>query len=331
MNPAQEHSPAPVASHTCALVSLLLFLFTFVPGRAQDSTTRSFTVSPDNTIRAKRIPLIAGINAAGYGGSLMLLSKTWYKDYPKSKLHSFNDSKEWLQMDKTGHAWTAYNTGRASAAMWRWAGLKPKTATLVGGFSGAAYLTVIEILDGHSAQWGWSWADMGANVFGSGLFIGQELAWQQQRIQFKFSFHKMNYGEASLNKRADQLFGKSWYERMLKDYNGQTYWLSANLHSFFPHAKLPAWLNISLGYGADGLLGGFENRWTDGDPGFPINRTDIPRRRQFYIAPDIDLTKIKTKNKLLRTVFSTFNSFKFPAPALQFTPKGRLKFYPVYF
>jgi Predicted periplasmic lipoprotein (DUF2279) len=286
---------------------------------------------PEAPVYKKRKWLIGGINVAGYGGSLLLLSQAWYKDYPKTKLHSFNDSKEWLQTDKAGHAWAAYNTGRASTAMWKWAGLSPKKATLIGGFSGAAYLTVIEILDGHSAEWGWSWADMGANLLGSGLFMSQELAWQQQRIQFKFSFHKKNYGEAQLNKRADDLFGKSWYERMLKDYNGQTYWFSANIKSFFPKSRFPAWLNVAVGYGADGLLGGFENRWTEGDPGFPINRSDIPRKRQFYIAPDIDLTKIKTKSKLLRTVFSGLNSFKFPAPALQIDNKGRFRFYPFYF
>jgi hypothetical protein len=35
-----------------------------------------------------------------------------------------------------------------------------------------------------------------------------------------------------LNERSDELFGSSWIERMLKDYNGQTYWLSANLNHF---------------------------------------------------------------------------------------------------
>jgi hypothetical protein len=31
-----------------------------------------------------------------------------------------------------------------------------------------------------------------------------------------------------------------------KDYNGQTYWLSVNLHSFI---KAPKWLNLAIGYG----------------------------------------------------------------------------------
>ena len=137
-----------------------------------------------------RIWLITGINVTGYGGSLIIFNNTWYKDFPRTSFHTFNDSKEWLQVDKIGHGWAAYNTGRLSTAMWRWAGLSPKKATLIGGLSGTMYLTVIEFLDGHSSHWGWSWSDMAANIFGSGLFISQELGWKEQRIQYKFSFHK---------------------------------------------------------------------------------------------------------------------------------------------
>lgn len=279
----------------------------------------------------KRQLLIGGVNLAGYGGSLFLLNNTWYKKYPKSPFHTFNDTREWNQMDKTGHAWTAYNTGRASTAMWKWAGLSNRKATLIGGLSGTAYLTVIEILDAHSAEWGWSWADMGANLAGSGLYIGQQLAWEEQRIQFKFSFHRMKYGDNELNDRSGELFGNSWYERMLKDYNGQTYWLSANLRSFFPQSKIPEWLNLAVGYGADGMFGGFENTEKDENGNIVFDRRDIPRKRQFYLAPDIDLTKIKTNSKLLRTLLQGLNSFKFPAPAFMMDSKGKGRFYLFYF
>jgi hypothetical protein len=45
-------------------------------------------------------------------------------------------------------------------------------------------------------------------------------------------------------------------EQMLKDYNGQTYWLSVNLHSFYKGSKIPKWLNLAIGYGANGMLTG---------------------------------------------------------------------------
>jgi hypothetical protein len=47
--------------------------------------------------KRKRQLLIGGINVIGYGGSLIILSNTWYKNYPHTSFHIFNDNKEWLQ------------------------------------------------------------------------------------------------------------------------------------------------------------------------------------------------------------------------------------------
>src|SRR6266496_832620 len=306
------------------IICYLLFLFRF--SFSQDSL-KVYTPSPNN----KRIVFVTGVHVAGYGGLLLVLNNTWYKNYAHTSFHTFNDSKEWLQVDKIGHGWTAYSKARASAAMWQWAGLSEKKSALFGGLSSNVYLTAIEFLDAHSSKWGWSWSDIGANIVGSGLFISQELLWKEQRIQLKFSFHHKEYGEPVLNARADDLFGKSWYERMLKDYNAQTYWLSANVKSFLRKTNLPPWLNVSIGYGADGMFGGFENKWIDGDPGFPINRTDIPRKRQFYLAPDIDFTKIKTNKKWLRMVFFCLNALKCPSPTLMMDSKGKMKGFLIYF
>jgi len=275
-----------------------------------------------------RVWIVAAVNVIGYGSSLIILNNAWYKNYPRSPFHTFDDSKEWLQVDKLGHAWTSYNTGRVSAAMWRWAGWPEEKSVVVGGLSGAAYLTIIEFLDAHSSKWGWSWSDMAANLFGASLFMSQELAWHEQRFQLKFSFHRKSYNDPELEHRVDDLFGESWEERMLKDYNAQTYWISANLKSFFKKSNLPAWLSVSFGYGADGMFGGFENKWTEGAS---IDRTDIPRRRQFYFAPDIDLTKIKSSSKLIRSALFLLNSFKFPMPTVEYTSGGKWRFYPVYF
>jgi hypothetical protein len=293
-----------------------IFLFVGFISNAQDSLHTSINYK-------KRQWLVGGISAAGYGGSLIALNKAWYNQYERRSFHTFDDSKEWLQIDKVGHAWSAYNLSRASSAAWQWAGLKKKKAIWIGSASGFTYLTVIELLDAHSARWGWSWADMGANFFGSALFASQELAWNEQRIQFKFSAHKKNY-DASLSNRVNELYGISLAERLLKDYNTQTYWLSFNLRSFLPKSNLPKWLNLSVGYSSEGLFGGFENIAYDKNGMVSFDRRDIKRYRQWYLAPDVDLTKIKTKSKFLRTTFSVFNSIKIPAPALEFS-NGKLK------
>src|SRR5881398_159969 len=66
--------------------------------------------------------IIGSLTVAGYAGSFVFLNAAWYKGYPRSVFHTFNDAGEWLQMDKLGHTWTAYTTSRLTTAVWQWAG-----------------------------------------------------------------------------------------------------------------------------------------------------------------------------------------------------------------
>jgi hypothetical protein len=298
---------------------LLLLLFSGLHVLSQDSTAHS----PSLPNYKNRQWIIGGLTAAGYGGSFAFLSQAWYKDYPKTGFHTFNDAGEWNQVDKIGHAWTAYHTSRMTTDMWRWAGVSRNKAMWMGTGSSLLYMLSIEYLDGHSAEWGWSWADVGANFFGASLFVSQEALWKEQRIGLKFSSSLKKYKQDDLEQRADDLFGRSFQGRLLKDYNAQTYWLSANLKSFLPHSNLPAWLNIAVGYGVENLFGGYENMARDKNGILTFDRRDIKRYRQWYLAPDVDFTKIKTNSKVLRTLFSAMNLLKFPAPALELS-NGRL-------
>jgi uncharacterized protein YfiM (DUF2279 family) len=280
--------------------------------------------------KKKRIWLVAGSNVVAYSTAMIGLSAAWYKNYPKTSFHTFNDNKEWLQADKVGHMYSAYVESRASMELWRWTGIDRKKRIWIGGMSGAFYQTVIEVLDGFSSQWGWSWGDFGANILGSGALVAQELAWDEQRIKLKFSFHRKTYSDPQLNQRSDVLFGKGSAERFLKDYNGQTYWASANLKSFFPKSKLPAWLAVSVGYGVEGLFGAERNIGKDDNGNIIFSRPDIKRYRQWYLAPDIDLSKIKTNSKALNFFLTFLSAFKFPLPSLEFS-NGAFKVHAIHF
>ncbi len=284
---------------------------------AQDSLRRGVQTPNDQINR--RVKIIAAANIIGYGAAMGGLYTTWYKNYPQSNFHVFNDMTEWKGMDKIGHAYGVYAESMASMALWRWSGVSREKRIWYGGLSGPLYHTVIEILDGFSSQWGWSWGDIGANFIGSGLLISQELAWNEQRIQFKFSFHHKLYTDQQLNQQSDKIFGKRRAERFLKDYNGQTYWLSTNVHSFFPDSKWPSWLNIAIGTGAEGMFGANENIGKDEAGNINFNRTDIKRYHQWYLSPDIDLTKIRTNKKGVKLALRILNVIKIPMPALEFS------------
>jgi len=278
-----------------------------------------------NTPDKKKIILISAANVSLWTASFIVLNKTWYADYPRSSFHFFNDNKEWNQMDKAGHLWTDYHITRLSYEMWKWTGLNNKKSVILGSISGIAYQSIIEIQDGFSSEWGFSWGDIAANVAGAATFVVQELGWKEQRIQVKLSYRPYDY-PADLITRRNQLFGKSPNERILKDYNSQTYWASANIRSFFPGSSIPKWLNISLGYGSDGMFGGTQNTWTD-KSGIVFNRMDIARVRRLYLSADADLTKIQTRSGLLKTVFYVLNMVKVPAPALEVNSTGGIKFH----
>jgi len=277
-----------------------------------------------------RVIKIAALNAAAYSIVLIGLNSTWYKNYPRSKFHTFNDFAEWKQMDKFGHLFSAYAEGKISNELWRWTGIERKKRILLSGCSGVAYQTIIELLDAHSSQWGWSWGDVGSNALGSGIFIAQELAWDEQKIQVKWSFHRNNYPDPELENRSDKIFGSSDPERYLKDYNGQTYWLSVDLKTLFPSSNIPRWLQISAGTGVTGIFGARENKAYDENGNITFNRTDIQRERQWYLSPDIDLTKIRTRKKGIRMLLNVLNVFKFPMPALELSG-GKTSFKWFYF
>lgn len=288
--------------------------------QAQDSAALT-VLTPHQ--QQQRVWLTGAVSAIGYGGSFVFLNEAWYKGYPRSSFHTFNDGGEWQQMDKIGHAWTAYHTSRAATGLWKWSGLKPSTAVVLGTGSSLLYMLSIEYLDGRSAEWGWSWPDAGADIAGASLFALQELGWKEQKISLKFSSHRKHYETPALEGRANELYGSSLPERLLKDYNAQTYWLSANLKSLVPSWNLPRWLNLSIGYGADGMYGGYENRAFDKNGNLTFDRRDIHRYRQWYLAPDIDLTRLPVKSKFVKTVFFALNCLKFPAPSLELS-NGKL-------
>lgn len=268
--------------------------------------------------------MVAAGNSLLYTGTMIVLNQAWYKNYPQGRFHFYNDIGEWQQMDKIGHVYSAYAFSKASMELWRWTGINRKKRIWIGGMSGAVYQTTIEVLDGFSTEWGWSWGDFAANTLGSGMLVAQELAWDRQRIQIKWSAHRKRYSDPMLNQRSNELFGKSSPERFLKDYNGQTYWLSAGIKDFFPKSKLPAWLQVSIGTGADGMFGGYDNTAKDELGNIIFDRRDIKRYRQWYLAPDVDLSRIKTNKKGIRFALQVLNIFKFPTPALELS-RGKLK------
>lgn len=290
----------------CKNILFFCFLFTISNCIAQDGLERF--LKPSDTLNSKRTKAVIISEVAVSAVTLVGLNQLWYADYPRSKFHFINDNQEWLQMDKAGHVYSSYHLGRLGSEMLQWSGASSKQQLIYGAGLGFAFLTAVEVLDGFSSEWGASTGDVIANATGTALYVSQELLWKEQRITPKFSFHTTRYA-----KYRSEVLGSSFSEQILKDYNGQTYWLSANLKSFFKDSKIPKILNVAIGYGADGMLSG------KGENSAFISNENLPRSRQFYLSLDLDLTKIETNSHFLKTFFSVFSVLKIPAPTIEYS------------
>jgi hypothetical protein len=256
--------------------------------------------------------------AVGFGGTALVhagLYQLWYRGYPSSKFHFINDNRQWEQMDKYGHAFSSYYLGVAGIEAAKWAGV-PENKQWKWAVFGSIFQDPIEIWDGFSKQWGASTGDLLANTFGTVLSAGQHALWKEQKFILKYSYTPSEYAQIRPN-----TLGSGLQESFLKDYNAQTYWLT-----YSPlKTKQFNWLGLALGYGADGMIGGEQNIWTDAN-NISYDRTDIKRYRQYYLGLDYNLSKIKTNKKGLKVLFFILNAVKLPSPALEVS-QNRLKWH----
>lgn len=290
-------------------------------GQSRPNNNNSKKLSKDS-LDKKKLARIIVAESTLYVGGISYLSFVWYKDRQRVPFHLFDDRKGYLQIDKMGHAWGAYLESKTSYNWLRSAGVSKNKALIYGGTLGIILQAPIEVFDGIYPGWGFSWSDIAANTAGSALLIGQEILFDEQILDYKFSFNRSKYADHS-----NGMLGDNYVESLFLDYNGHSYWLSINMNRLSSKSIFPDWLNLAVGYGANGMYGEFENRkyWN----GKPLPETE--RYRQYFISLDIDWTEIETDRYLLQQLFQAMNYIKLPAPALEYNGLEGFKFHALYF
>lgn len=261
--------------------------------------------APADSLNKKRVTGISIGLGTTWAGSMIGLHEIWYKNVEKSSFHTFNDGMNWLQMDKLGHFYANYHFAMNTSQLYQWSGVSKNKSIVIGSSIGLGFQTTLELFDGFSSEWGFSWYDMLGNGLGTASFAAQEIIWNEQRILPKFSYSPSPY--AAL--RPDVL-GSNFQERLLKDYNGQTYWLSINPSTFFKNSKLPKWACISIGYSADAKINGEENSYIS------TAGLSYTAHREWLMSFDIDFSRIPAKRPWVKMVLKQFNALKIPFPAL---------------
>lgn len=295
-----------------------MLLFSLPPVNSQDSVS----IVPTGKINRNKLFTAIALESAVYAGGMYFLNNIWYKDHNRAPFHFDNDNRAYLQCDKFGHVFGAYAESYVGYRLLRNAGVKKGPALWFGGTLGLIMQTPIEIFDGIYDGWGFSWGDEIANTLGTCLVIGQELLFDDQVIKYKWT-----YWPSPTLLTAGGILVPNPFQRVIFDYNAHTYWLSAPVNKIIPGGKIPPWLNISLGYGANGMSGKYENVTSFNGQPVPPNI----RYRKFLMSLDIDRTKIKTSSKFLKAVFNAMFFIKLPFPAIEYNSLGKIRGYWMYY
>jgi hypothetical protein len=257
-----------------------------------------------------RLKWAIGFIASAYLLLGFALAKAWYADQMVPSFHFFNDLAEWKQLDKFAHAAWAFHVCAIASRLLRWGGMEKHTT--IGALVGVGIVSSIEVLDGFSVGYGASLFDLLANVTGATLFFAQTKFLGSIKIFPKFSFHFTSF--AALR---PSLLGDGFFQEILKDYNGQTFW-----YSWSPAKKWwPSFLSIAVGVGAEGMIYG-----RDGEN----EAHGFSPYRRFFLSLDLNPHYFKFKKEWLKAISYPLTLFKCPAPTIEVSTMG-VRFHWLYF
>lgn len=250
-----------------------------------------------NDVNYIKFAAITGVTGGAFWWLHNYQSNAWWKDQ-RSAFHIQNDWEYALSADKVGHFFDGAFIQALYEGAFEWAGFKKTTAMWIGAGFSIAYMTDIEIEDGFARDWGFSTGDEICNVAGALYPIGQYYFDPLKNFNLKWSYYP-----------SEEITSGKKNGAFLDDYNGQTMWLTVDLHNMLPKNTKRYWpevLNLTFGYGVE-------------------HYTDFSKRYQnWYVGLDLNWEKIIPGNSKFMVWFKrVINHFRFlPLPVIRFNPHG---------
>ncbi len=253
---------------------------------------------PDSGYDKGRLALVGGTLL----GSMLVIhfyqQSGWWKDN-RAPFHFEEDLVYGLSVDKIGHFYGATLLGFLIERSVRWADVSDESALWIGSGGALLFQTYVEVEDGFSA-WGFDRVDFASDVGGAAWPIARHYVPYLRNFDLKLSYHP-----SDLLGNPGGVGFKGQKHLIIDDYEGQTFWMSFKVHGLLPESARgfwPEWLCIALGYGARNVAGP--------DP-----------HRVYFLAPDLDMTKILPHDSaLLSTLGELLNFIHMPLPAFRFYP-----------
>ncbi|MEI8133584.1 MAG: DUF2279 domain-containing protein [bacterium] len=254
--------------------------------------------------------IASGLMAGSFVG-LYFIEKSWWPDSDRTAFHIQDDPDYEKNYDKFGHGFGAYYTSHFFQEAFAWSGIDSSQSYLLGAVCGAMYEFYVEIEDGFGKSWGFSPGDAKADLIGASFFLLRNRVDFFRNFQYKWLYYP----------NADSLYfaSHSTYNP-IDDYEGQSYWFTADIHRMLPESwkdYWPMWLNLAFGIGGIGL----ETFDTNSPTGNPYDN----RHKAYYLSLDFDMEKIIPESDIgiINFIRRGLSYWHLPAPAYRISPDPR--------
>lgn len=268
-------------------ISFIIILNTFLSAQVD-------TVTKIDSINYLKLGAVGGVTAAGFVYGHALNNNLWWKG-EKSSFH-FEWDYDWnyaLGSDKFGHFYFPYLTTKIYSQALEWTGLSQKQSLYYSALLAFSYQTYIEVKDGFSKQWGFSWGDFTANSFGALYPILQYHNPMLNNFSPKISFHASNR------------FKNGSHSVIFDDYESTYDWVSINIRELsggIIKEYLPSFINLAIGHS--------------------VKHLDSPSggNHEFYIGLDWNLEELPGDHSIIKFLIKNLNYYRFPAPVIKVYP-----------
>lgn len=241
-----------------------------------------------------RVAIVGGATVGGFVVGHGVLNNLWWKgERVPFHINTTQDYTYALNADKFGHATFAYMASTVYGDLMRWCGVDSTSAAWWGFGVAMTYQTYIEVRDGYSRDYGFSWGDIGANTLGSALPVVKHYVPALRAFDLQISF------------RPSDAFRQGAYNAIIDDYTSTTHWLAMNVHDLAPRSVqeyVPTWLGVAIGHSVRNL---------DGRGG---------GEHVVLLSLDWQLHRIPHLPSWLRDVARVLHLYHLPAPAVQILP-----------
>jgi len=248
----------------------------------------------EDSLNTNRLLVVGGLSAGAFIYAYGIQNNMWWKGEP-AHFHT-NWTQDWnyaLGSDKLGHFYFGNLVSTIYKDAFQWSGFSERNSFLYSGLFTLTYQTFLEIRDGFSQQYGFSWGDFAANSFGSLYPFIQDSYPVLQNFNIKISYFP------------SQRFKNGSNAYIMDDYESTYHWLSIDVDKLLPNRwdkYFPDFINLALGHSVIGL-DNLKNA-----------------NHEFYFGIDWDLKAIQTKSELLNSLIEIINKYHLPAPTIKIYP-----------